>query len=220
MNNLFDGNSAAEENFQSSEWCPFIGLALDPQTNFQYPSLGNYCHKIQTPQPINPEYQQIKCLTPEYTQCVVFSSESWKGPLPKEIHRTLRTRKRSRWKSIVAVSILCGLIVVGFILYFQGVLPLPYSGSNRIPTEAKPTQIQEQTDTSLIQTTRLATIISVTPTSTLSSILLPTLPEYTPVQTRAPTHSKTPPQKPTNTIAISLPRGLAPPSGSALARRI
>jgi hypothetical protein len=57
------------------ESCPFLGLEDDPKTKFALPTPGNFCHKARRKTAVAPVCQQKFCLTEDFSQCPVYSSD-------------------------------------------------------------------------------------------------------------------------------------------------
>lgn len=78
--------------------CPHIGLGDDPQSLMAYPSLHNYCYRIEEPKPVKLDYQQHYCLTTEHNRCVVFQ----RGELPSpQVEKEISAKSPAQGKPAI-----------------------------------------------------------------------------------------------------------------------
>jgi hypothetical protein len=91
--------------------CPFLGVREDSETHFATSSPGNYCHKVNPPEPVLFDHQESFCLGGEFLSCPVFSND-WTGPLPTVIRGegpTAPKKRKAKVQPVAAVS--AGLVI-------------------------------------------------------------------------------------------------------------
>jgi len=117
--------------------CPHLGIQSDETTRFGYPSMENYCHKINPAEKVSLAYQSSVCLTPAYHQCSIYV-EDGKKRLPKEIR--VENASQPPWKRLlvfVFAAIFIFVIVIAF-LSFRNKQGLLQTGEIRLP---QPSQV-------------------------------------------------------------------------------
>jgi len=92
-------------------FCPFLGLADDPQTRLAYPSAWNLCHRAATPAAAREEHQRLYCLTSGYVACPVFQRKR-DTPLPDAIRAPKVESGQGRWSTLVPAQVQASLSVV------------------------------------------------------------------------------------------------------------
>lgn len=93
--------------------CPYLGAWQDPTTFYDYPSPGNYCHRLETPgRPAN-LHQEEFCLSGRHAQCPVFAAG--RRPIGVEKDTFLPTAAPARlggrvpwWWVVLAVMVIGG----------------------------------------------------------------------------------------------------------------
>lgn len=102
------------------ETCPHLGSAVDGDTRFAYPSAGNWCYRVASPEGISLAHQQRYCVSGEYESCPIFSQGGER--LPRTIRQsegTLRSGKTIPWQWLVTVSVVV-LVLAGFLMTQRG----------------------------------------------------------------------------------------------------
>ena len=94
--------------------CPYLGLDTDPTTVMAYPTLRNCCHRVQTEEPVNLNYQLTHCFTFAHRHCPVLLDQVTEG-LPPEIG-AYSTKKRATIALWVVIA--SGMLTVMFVLLF------------------------------------------------------------------------------------------------------
>jgi LysM repeat protein len=98
--------------------CHFLGLRDDPDTVRAFPSIGNYCHRAEPPEPVSIEYQTSHCFSFAHRHCPVLLA-SVAAPLPPEIAAfpatNLRNRRIALWSVLAAFA-----VAIGMFLFFGG----------------------------------------------------------------------------------------------------
>lgn len=95
-------------------FCPFLGLADDPQTRLAYPSAWNLCHRAAPPAAARDEHQSLYCLTSGYTVCPVLRGKR-SAPLPDAIRAPKVESGQGRWRTSWSVVAAVGLLLLGFV---------------------------------------------------------------------------------------------------------
>ncbi|GAB4522571.1 MAG: hypothetical protein Fur0018_04520 [Anaerolineales bacterium] len=93
--------------------CPHLGVAADADTRFAYPSVGNWCYRVHSPEGIALEYQQRYCLSDGYEACPVFAHAGER--LPEQARQQKKTtaiaRRSIPWGWLLTVIV--ALAVLG-----------------------------------------------------------------------------------------------------------
>lgn len=184
----FTTESPSEEK-RNSLICPFLGFEDDPSTALAYPANYNFCYKCKPIASVSLAHQRNRCLTAEYSECVVFQTKA-SLPLPKELRGEKSSKGKSKsWLPIAALALVLILALIGGILI--GIIP--------IPGFSPPYMVVYDTEEPGASPIRSETPLVATPT--LSS-------------TKTPKQTETP--KPTATQRLSrTPLGLGTPFGDS-----
>jgi len=103
-----------EVSEEVEEFCPFVGLAEDPQTRLAYPSVWNVCYHVSPPDAPRVEHQRLYCLRSGYKACLVLRRER-NAPLPEAIRAPAAKSIRREWGTGWVVAVAFGLIALGFV---------------------------------------------------------------------------------------------------------
>lgn len=204
MSTPYDKSHSTEPRKHTSKICPYLGLEVDPQTSYQYTSSGNYCHNMVPPRSVDTDYQQETCLTSNFSQCVIYKSDGWKGSLPGNI---IAKHKRTNKSLYILIIIIISLAIVagGVYLVLSNIVHIPAIPIVFLSNDSKTNNMQGLGYSS---TAHYATI---TPTgktqSTVSynQLLGPATSEFTPSSTPTPQDTPTPSLVTTHTITPYLP---------------
>jgi hypothetical protein len=130
--------------------CPFLGLHDDSDTRFMYATTGNYCHRVEPPEPIAPAYQGVVCLKgSEFPSCPVYK-QTWKGSLPEEIIGDLPNDRRGarRFWLLFALVVFLGAVLAIFLFGKSMILDtLAGLRSDPIAMQSEGTVVYTATDT-------------------------------------------------------------------------
>jgi len=96
------------------DFCPFLGLADDPQTRLAYPSVWNLCQRAAPPAAAREEHQRLYCLTSRYGTCPVLLSKQ-NAPLPDAIRAPRVESGQGRWRISLSVVAAAGLLLLGLV---------------------------------------------------------------------------------------------------------
>ena len=188
--------------------CPYLALALDPQTTLGYPSPDNACYHVRPVASPNLEHQQLFCLNRKHLDCPVFTHTAF-GPLPPGI----RIEEKKPFiinRTILSILIGSVVLIFGAIVMFWVVPRGVLSGGTKNPDLPL---ITLPSASSLLTDTPFSKITSVTPSLTMDMAIIestrtltatlsrtPTVtPTHTPTITHSPAPSETPSQTPTET---------------------
>jgi len=97
--------------------CPHLGLSDDPKTFSAYPSEWNVCHCVRPPSTPNFQHQESCCLSPEFTNCEIYSGLSEK--MPKDIQHISSGALISKKKNLriaIIFSIVAVLSISAFVV--------------------------------------------------------------------------------------------------------
>jgi LysM repeat protein len=178
--------SDQENTPTSSRHCPFLGIAGDATTHYQYAAQFNCCHIPARPDPVQLDHQQAYCLTDQHSACPVYRGAGLSS-LPAEI-RGDDLAAPAFWNR-TTITMLIGLLVLALVSVLVFVI-LPQMGQNApvLPPALNPTRTHP----------------SLAPTDTPTPVLLfdpsAPLPTATPTVTPSPTPSPTPTLTPTATF--------------------
>ena len=198
----------------SSEVCPFLGVADDPQTAMSFPSPGNFCHRTRPYGTPNLDFQRSFCFSEEYTNCPVFA-RSGRAPLPAELR--FQAAKAPVGKRVILPLLVGGMVVLlGIIAVLWGMQNRSKHGGGQSgltgsltppPTEVSlSTAAFHFTDTPAAPTietaTRLPPTLAVLPTSTATPTLQSTSTDIPFTPSASPTKHFIPSHTPTSTFII------------------
>jgi len=160
--------------------CPSLGLVDDADTSLGFPSNWNYCHRSNPIAPPRFKHQEEYCLGGKYGECPLFLSQQAVS-LPKELRipRRLSGTAGNNFfrKLLIAIIVFIVVLVVGWGLARQGLLPL---GIEKESQTASPSS---------------APTLTVTSPSTTPAFVIPTM-------IRPPTFART--QTPNDTITSAV----------------
>lgn len=178
-------NESVPEEKRSPLICPFLGFEDDPTTALAYPASFNFCYKCKPIASVNLAHQRNRCLTAEFTECVVFQTEE-PGPMPKELRgEKIAKRKTMGWLPIAALALVLIMALIGGVLI--GIIPIPgFSPPYMIVYDTEePAELPIHTETPALTTPTLK------PTTTLTQTETPK-PTATPYPSRTPLGLETP----------------------------
>lgn len=179
----------------SHRLCPYLGIAGDPATHYEFPEGGHRCHTEPEPQRIDLAYQAGVCLGGAYVNCSAYQRASANSTRTRRTARGWATRTaRGVAVVLLAVVLLLALAVGRAILDGPlGLIAEPSDDHVAVeptdpPATAPPTQAPEPTAT-LAPATGM-------PTATPSPVA---------ARTASPTMRATPGPRPTPLIHIVQP---------------
>lgn len=162
--------------------CPYLGLKSDPATTFNYPSNWNICYRAKPAMTPQIDHQQNVCLTPYFSECPVYKSET-RIKLPDDISQPTQNRKNP--KLIILLVIIAIILLSVFIIFslptinnWLGRNPTithvstPYVTQNMSLPVVEPT-IDQTIELALITPEIIETKMTVTKTATITSIPTP-----------------------------------------------
>jgi LysM repeat protein len=105
-----DGYPAAPSGHEagSPRVCPYLGIAGDPSSRFEFPEGGHRCHARRDPGPIELAYQAGVCLGGAYGNCKAYQRAAW--------NQVPGTRPSRRWAAALTRSVAVILLTVGVLL--------------------------------------------------------------------------------------------------------
>ncbi len=102
--------------------CPYLGSAVDADTRFAYPSVGNWCYRLSNPQGVALGYQQGYCLSAGHTACPLFAGKTQTLPEAARRQESARLPGGGRlWGWLTTLVVL--LAVAGGFFLFRGGMP-------------------------------------------------------------------------------------------------
>ena len=191
--------SNAARPLSTGSLCPHVGLPLDPETQYGFPSNGNHCHRVSPPASIDFLHQQIYCLHTNHTSCPVFQ-QTWNGILPDGLVVTPAgpsPRRRSLYLVLaVLFLLLAAAIALPIVTQWLQSIFMNQPGASQFTTAVLPASISpapsqassnEPSNTHLISTGKEAVgnlipsqTSTLQPTSTATLALTPTAAPPTP----------------------------------------
>jgi len=109
--------SETNEKIAPKNSCPHLGLSDDPKTFSAYPSEWNVCHCVRPSSTPNFQHQERFCLSPEFTNCEIYSGLSEK--MPKNIQHISSGALISKKKNLriaIIFSIVAVLLITAFVV--------------------------------------------------------------------------------------------------------
>lgn len=103
-----------ESSGKIETFCPFVGLADDPQTRLAYPSVWNVCYRVLPPASPRVEHQSAYCLTSGYLACPVLRGKR-DAPLPDAIRAPRVESGKRRRRTSLSVVAAVGLLLLGLV---------------------------------------------------------------------------------------------------------
>lgn len=102
-----------------SNICPHLGLLEDPDSCFDHPIEGNYCHQPDRPFPIKPAHQRDFCLSRNYRTCGIFTG-AVSGKIPEDISdRDVLAGDRSPNLLLLSLTLgFIGIFIIAIYLIF------------------------------------------------------------------------------------------------------
>lgn len=104
----------------STDACPFLGLMEDSQTLINFPSGGNFCHKVNPPLGVALLHQSSHCLSESnHVACPIYKA-SKVNSIPNGIaaHSTKLKNAIPRWLWVTMFIALSSLIITLVAVFF------------------------------------------------------------------------------------------------------
>jgi LysM domain len=112
----FNEDSLENKPVAGLRYCPHLGMADDPDTQFVSPDIHNTCFKAQPPNRVSMRHQARVCLTSEFRKCKMYQAES-PVSLPRDLQgKVQRLVSWGAWvrSSLLAASLLALLVLTRF----------------------------------------------------------------------------------------------------------
>lgn len=140
-------------------YCPFLGLADDPETSLSFPSVWNNCHHGKKTEPVTLEHQRKYCLSENHPFCPVFNQPAGQ-PFPRELRyaRESNSGRRRLWNFLLFMLLIVVVVRIGLasfqILPIKNPFPInnliPLSTNSPIPVQASPSPTSTPTSTAVL----------------------------------------------------------------------
>lgn len=147
--------------------CPYLGLMYDPTTPAVFPSERNFCYKLNPPQAILNNHQQVCCLLDSHQDCPVYQASAPSAQEEFFYHPTsLQPNRTGIFPVLFGALLLITVLLVGG-TYWVGL------SRQQVPTPFVATALE--LDAPLPVTVSTKAVIEVVPEPTLTpTLLIPT----------------------------------------------
>lgn len=144
-----------EKTPRKSATCPHLGIADDPSTSHNFPSIWNYCFHSQPPVSPNFQHQETTCLTEGYVSCPVYLAAKGSA-FPAELRNKNKPLAQASQKSNRVYAFIAGAVLLVALAGWwisATFINLPTSDATPASLIAGETQVVAMTKTAALETT-------------------------------------------------------------------